>query len=108
MRTQFSRLTERLGFGSPPESVASSARSPARAVASGVISATGLVLLVPDLFPFLDSAAGIPDHERAVVTDDAEITQLTHGTAAAWGCGSPGPSWTLTAGRSPSRRSPPR
>jgi signal transduction histidine kinase len=59
MRTQLRRLTEQFGFGSPPETVPSSTRSPTRAVASGVISATGLALLVPNLFPFLDGGGPV-------------------------------------------------
>jgi signal transduction histidine kinase len=59
MRTQVSRLFDRLGFGSPPESVPGDGHSAARAVASGVISATGLVVLVPNLFPFLDGGGPV-------------------------------------------------
>jgi signal transduction histidine kinase len=47
-------LLDRVGFGSPPESVASGSPSAVRAAASGVISLTGLVLLVPNLFPLLE------------------------------------------------------
>ncbi|WP_435183206.1 sensor histidine kinase [Halobellus sp. EA9] len=53
MRIQLLTLLDRVGFASPPESVALARPSAVRLLASAIISATGLVLLVPNLFPLL-------------------------------------------------------
>ncbi|MFB6235065.1 MAG: sensor histidine kinase [Halopenitus sp.] len=54
MRTRILTLIDRVGFGSPPESVAHTGPSAVRFVACSIVSVTGLVLLVPNLFPFLE------------------------------------------------------
>ncbi|MFD1685467.1 sensor histidine kinase [Halobellus litoreus] len=54
MRTRIVSLLDQIGFGSPPESITPSDPSPVRVAASAVVSVTGLVLLVPNLFPVLD------------------------------------------------------
>ncbi|WP_049985151.1 sensor histidine kinase [Halobellus rufus] len=54
MRTRLLSLLDQIGFGSPPEAVRPHGGSIARLLASGVVSLTGLVLLVPNLFPLLD------------------------------------------------------
>ncbi|WP_336024381.1 sensor histidine kinase [Halobellus salinisoli] len=56
MQTQLLSLLDRIGFGSPPESVRSHGGSPVRIVASAVVSLTGLALLVPNLFPLLEGS----------------------------------------------------
>ncbi|MGQ4556602.1 ATP-binding protein [Halobellus sp. GM3] len=59
MRTRLLTLFDRVGFGSPPETVARRGTSITRVVASAVISLTGLVLLVPNLFPVLDGGGPV-------------------------------------------------
>ena len=54
MRTRIVSVLDRVGFGSPPESITPTDPSALRIAASAVVSLTGLVLLVPNLFPVLD------------------------------------------------------
>ncbi|ELZ30058.1 histidine kinase [Halogeometricum pallidum JCM 14848] len=56
MLTRVLTLAERVGFGSPPESVARQSTSAVRVAASGLVALTGLVLLVPNLAPLLRGA----------------------------------------------------
>jgi signal transduction histidine kinase len=53
MLTRVLTLAERVGFGSPPEAVAPQSASSVRVAASGVVTLTGLVLLIPNLTPLL-------------------------------------------------------
>ena len=53
MLTRVLTLAERVGFGSPPEAVAPQSASTVRVAASGVVTLTGLVLLIPNLTPLL-------------------------------------------------------
>ncbi|SFR37045.1 Signal transduction histidine kinase [Halogeometricum rufum] len=53
MLTRVLTLAERVGFGSPPEAVAPQSASTVRVAASGVVTLTGLVLLIPNFTPLL-------------------------------------------------------
>jgi len=59
MRTRILSLLDRIGFGSPPESITSNDPSALRVAASAVVSLTGLALLVPNLFPVLNGGGGL-------------------------------------------------
>lgn len=58
MRPRLLSLAERLGFSSPPDAAfdRTRRRGPKRLVASGLLASTGLLLLVPNMYPLLRGA----------------------------------------------------